>query len=278
MIKKTEWIFFARPANRSYTGPSLARELAEHSVAVIVHQPISVIRNGGGYPSLSARVSKVKSSGYCIEYRPIHFPERAPWIGKFLKRYNARKMAIEVDKLLAPFSSSRRIVCYDSPTQYPLVGTLGEDLSVYLAIDDRTVTVWGEPIAGEMEAERKLLQRVDQVVCVSAPLASTLRARAGGRDDPKIDVLTNGYDDQIFDPLRVWEAPAELAAVPRPRILVSGHVSERIDWDGSQRGGSVATELVMGLPGAGRCRYGPADSIDLRKYRESCFPFRASPS
>jgi hypothetical protein len=37
------------------------------------------------------------------------------------------------------------------------VGRFGEKISVYVAVDDRTVTVTGEPIKGGIEAEKTLL-------------------------------------------------------------------------------------------------------------------------
>jgi glycosyltransferase involved in cell wall biosynthesis len=228
----TQWIFFASQANRSYPIPSLARELAQISTVIMVRRPISFLQSRGRHLRFRDRFSLPNSEQGYSEYFPIHFPQRLPWIGTALKFYGNRKLATELDRILKTPSSTIRIACYDSPTQHSLVGTLKEDLSVYLAIDDRTVTVWGKPIPGELEAERKLLERVDHVVCVSQPLANTLRLRAGAREDLKIHVLSNGYDNRLFSPELNWNEPAELSTLPRPRILVTGHVSERIDWDG----------------------------------------------
>jgi UDP-galactopyranose mutase len=47
-----------------------------------------------------------------------------------------------------------------------------------------------------------------------------------------VHVLPNGYDERLFDPERKLPEPALFADIPRPRIIVTGHVSERIDWDG----------------------------------------------
>jgi len=224
-------VFFANNAKPSFTQRALAYRLAEQFPVVVVTRGLSLLRERKR-PSLVERIGTRTDLPYLREYTPIHYPERLPLLGRWLKAYGQKLLHSELDRVLAPFSLARRIVCYDSPSQYPLVGTLGEDLSVYLAIDDRTVTVWGEPIPGEQEAEQELLARVDRVVCVSEPLAATLRARASGKRDLPIDVLTNGYDERLFDPHREWDEPVGLAKVPRPRILVTGHVSERIDWDG----------------------------------------------
>jgi glycosyltransferase involved in cell wall biosynthesis len=105
-------------------------------------------------------------------------------------------------------------------------------VSIYLAIDDRTRTTWGEPISGELEAEVRLLSKVDRVVCVSETLAEVLRSRVpNGRTLP-IHVLPNGYNERLFNPNLDRYEPDALNRIPRPRILVAGHISERIDWEG----------------------------------------------
>jgi glycosyltransferase involved in cell wall biosynthesis len=136
----------------------------------------------------------------------------------------------EIDRLLPP--GRRRIVCYDSPTQDYLVKRFGEERSIYLAIDDLTITVTGESIEGELDAERRLLSKVDLVICVSDVLAQRLRERSPSSEKPPILVLPNGYDERIFDSNGNYPEPNVLRRIPRPRILVAGHISERIDWDG----------------------------------------------
>ncbi len=227
----TAWVFFATQAKPSSARRALAYRLAEISPVIVVHQPVSFLRSGGLVGTLASRTLQDISLCTCYEYLPIHYPERLPLLGKWIKELTARKLTSEIDTLLAPFQSLQRIVCYDSPGQYALVGRLKASLSVYLAIDDRTVTVKGEPIPGEVDKERKLLQRVDRVACVSDVLARTLRARTS-RSDLSIDVLSNGYDERLFNPEREWKEPEQLRQVRRPRILVPGHVSERIDWEG----------------------------------------------
>jgi UDP-galactopyranose mutase len=112
------------------------------------------------------------------------------------------------------------------------VKRLREDVSIYLAIDDRTLTVTGLPVKGELKAEQKLLGKVDKLICVSESLADTLRSRAPSGHTLPIHVLPNGYDERLFDPEVECHEPAFLKNIPRPRLLVSGHISERIDWDG----------------------------------------------
>ncbi len=231
---------------------ALACRLAEESPIVVVTEPLSLVRERTR-PALANRIRTIASLPNLRELTPIHYPERIPICGPWLKQFGQRMLATELDQVLAPFGKARRIVCYDSPYQHGLVGTLGEHLSVYLAIDDRTVTVKGEPIAGEEANERDLLSKVDRVVCVSTPLAATIRARAPEGKVLPVDVVTNGYDEKLFDPYRYWQEPVALQDLPRPRILVTGHISERIDWDGIAR-------AAIARPGWSWAFVGPADA------------------
>jgi len=208
---------------------AIADRLAEREPVVIVEQPISLVRNQV-YLRLRDRVRNVDKKGRSCYYRPLHFPEKLPGMGKIFKALNEDLIQREIDKLLP--SQMDRIVCYDSPTQYRLVKKFRERLSVYLAVDDRTLTVWGYPISGEAEAESRLLGKVDRVICVSEQLAQTLKSRAPKGTNPSIMVLPNAYNERIFDPHKDYQAPTPLRNIPRARILISGHVSERIDWDG----------------------------------------------
>jgi hypothetical protein len=231
MNQDRQLVFFAKNMQPSFSGRALAGRLAEQFPVVVINHALSLLRKRKR-PSLVERIRTRTDLPYLREFTPIHYPERLPLLGGWLKAHNWRLLRSELGSVLAPFGPGRRVVCYESPTQYPLVGTLEEDISIYYAIDDRTLTVWGEPIAGEKEAERELLARVDRVVCVSEPLAASLRARAPAGRALRIDVMTNGYNERLFDPERAWEEPAGLANLRRPRILCTGHISERIDWNG----------------------------------------------
>ena len=226
-----QWVFFANNAKPSSMRRALAYNLAERQRVVIISEPLSALRQGRR-PALAERLTKQADRPCLREYTPVHFPERLPLVGHWMKRYGQQMLRRELDRVLAAFGPGRRVVCYDSPGQYPLVGTLGEDRGIYLAIDDRTITVEGEAIEGEAAAERELLRRVDRVICVSEPLAATLRFRAPATRHLPIEVLSNGFDERLFDPERAGAEPQGLTGVPRPRLLVAGHVSERIDWVG----------------------------------------------
>jgi glycosyltransferase involved in cell wall biosynthesis len=227
--KKVSWICFAFNAKPTSMRRAIAERLAENEPVVIVNRPVSVLREHL-VPPLKARCNRLPGGEGCWDYRPLHYTERLPGIGRVLKLLNRRNIQRELNQLLK--ANAKRIACYDSPTQEHLVGKLGESLSVYTAIDDLTITVTGSPIRGELEAEKHLLGRVDLVICVSEMLAQRLRERSPSPEKPPIHVLPNGYDERIFNPKGNYPELNALRRIPRPRILVAGHVSERIDWDG----------------------------------------------
>jgi glycosyltransferase involved in cell wall biosynthesis len=226
------WVFFAANAKPTSMRRAIGERLAEKNPVVIVDQPVSVLRDHKVL-ALEKRSEPVLGSKGGWRYRPMHYPERVPGVGKISHLINRLLLQREIDRLLP--RDRKRIVCYDSPTQDHLVGKLKEDLTIYFPIDDKTITLWGEPISGELQAEKRLLGKVEKVVCVSKVLSESLRSRVPwGRTIP-IYVLPNGYDERTFNPEREYPEPPAIREISRPRILVAGHVSERIDWEGIQR-------------------------------------------
>ena len=223
------WIFFGAGAKDTSIRRAVPERLARIEKVIIVGKPVSIFRDRK-VPSLRARCHRLQGEERCWEYRPLHYPERILGIGRVLKSLNRRQIQHELSQLLLP--NAKRIVCYDSPMQDHLVGKLGEDLSIYLAIDDLTLTVTGESIEGELGAEQHLLSKVNLVICVSDVLAKRLRERSPSLEKPAIHVLPNGYDERIFGSNGNYTEPNALRMIPRPRILVAGHISDRIDWDG----------------------------------------------
>jgi hypothetical protein len=245
---RVSWVFFARGAKLSCLRRSVAERVGMADPVVIVEQPISALQQ----PLAAQFQGRYRSAdGGATNYWPFHTPEQIPCLRKHLRHFNQHRLRSEIKYLLA---GSPTVVCFDSPTQYDLVGTFQEKLSVYVAIDDLTVTVWGEPISGELDAEQKLLAEVDLVICVSEPLARVLRERSPSPEKPPIHVLTNGYKEGLFDPRRDWPEPDRLRHLLKPRILVSGHVSNRIDWDGIEG----AASLGLNGPGYSSDRQIPA--------------------
>ncbi len=227
--RSASWLVFASDRHPTSLRSVLGERLAESDPVVMIRPAVSVLRTRS-IPSLERRASRIArtEAGWC--YYPLHFPERMPGLSRSLKALNRLLLRSELNRFIS--KGAVRIICYDSPTLYHLVKKLDEHLSIYLAIDDRTRTVWGEPISGELEAEKILLGKVDMVICISEFLAETLKARMpAGRNIP-FHILSNGYNERLFDPVKNYEKPGILTDIAKPVILVAGHISERIDWDG----------------------------------------------
>ena len=222
------WIFFA-DMQKPHVQWALAKQMARSEKVIVVRHAVSVRRNRC-IPPFTERVERVEGFSSCWNYRPLHFPERLPGLGRFLRRMNRRLMRKELDRLSPP--PEKRIVCYDLPTEGDWVGKLGEELSLYLATDDLTITVWGDPLPGQLDAEKRLLAKIDGIFCVSQVLIEVLRARLSPDRPVPIHILPNGYDESLFNPEQKHSEPAVLRPIPRPRILVAGYISERIDWEG----------------------------------------------
>jgi glycosyltransferase involved in cell wall biosynthesis len=252
------WVFFAVDAKPTSMRRAIAERLAQKEQVIIVDRAVSVSQERA-IPSLRARALPLQGKKSIIHYWPLHFPEKLPGVGRIFKALNEKLIQREIDQLLPP--QLDRIVCYDSPTQYCVVKKIGEKQSVYLVVDDRTLTVWGDPIPGEIEAEKRLLAKVDKVICVSETLADILRSRIPERKNFPLHVLPNGYDERIFDPHKDYQEPTPLRDVPRPRILIAGHLSERIDWDG-------ITDASRLRPGWTWVFLGPADNGTGKKIKD----------
>lgn len=113
------------------------------------------------------------------------------------------------------------------PNVADYVGTLGEELSVYYCVDewslfgylDRDQTV---------AAERALLAKVDAVFAINGPLADAKRAL-----NPCTFVSPHGVDHALFARALddATSIPADLAALPRPRIGFYGTLRDWVDLE-----------------------------------------------
>jgi len=225
--EKWPWVIFSPNRKPNDFGHSIAKMVGQYSPVIIVDEFISARRKPWRWP-LCVRAHSVPEISHGLAYAIWHTPERMDRISAALCRLNVRRIAKDLDRLLP---NQERLIIYDRPSQEPLVGMLRERLRIYLAVDDLTVTVEGKTLWEDLEAEKRLLSKVDIAVCVSEVLGQRLRERSQPRRTA-VHVLSNGYDAQIFDPKRDSPEPGALSNVSRPRILVAGHISERIDWKG----------------------------------------------
>ena len=113
------------------------------------------------------------------------------------------------------------------PNTADYVGTLGEDLAVYYCVDEWSMFSYLDR-AETVAAERRLLERVDAVFAINHALADAKRAV-----NPATFVSPHGVDHAAFaralDP--ALAVPADLAALPAPRIGFYGTLRDWVDFE-----------------------------------------------
>ena len=113
------------------------------------------------------------------------------------------------------------------PNVADYVGTMGEELAVYYCVDEWSMFSYFDRDA-TVAAERRLLDRVDAVFAINHALADAKRAAC-----PDTFVSPHGVDHAVFaralDP--ATEVPADLAAIPGPRIGFYGTLREWVDLE-----------------------------------------------
>jgi glycosyltransferase involved in cell wall biosynthesis len=113
------------------------------------------------------------------------------------------------------------------PNTADYVGSLGEQLAVYYCVDEWSMFSYLDR-AQTQAAERKLLERVDAVFAINHALADAKRAI-----NQQTFVSPHGVDHKVFaralDPEVV--VPADLAALPGPRIGFYGTLRDWVDFE-----------------------------------------------
>lgn len=113
------------------------------------------------------------------------------------------------------------------PSTADYVGALGEDLAVYYCVDEWSMFSYLDR-AQTAAAERRLLERVDAVFAINHALAEAKRAT-----NRATFVSPHGVDHALFaralDP--GLAVPADLAALPGPRIGFYGTLRDWVDFE-----------------------------------------------
>jgi glycosyltransferase involved in cell wall biosynthesis len=113
------------------------------------------------------------------------------------------------------------------PSTADYVGTLGEELSVYYCVDEWSLFSYLDREA-TVAAEQKLLERVDATFAINDALAEVKRARC-----EQTFVSPHGVDHALFaralEPSTI--VPADLAAIPQPRIGFYGTLRDWVDFE-----------------------------------------------
>jgi glycosyltransferase involved in cell wall biosynthesis len=111
------------------------------------------------------------------------------------------------------------------PTFAPLLDALRPDRVVYHAYDlFRMTPNWSSV---EEANESRLLAAADLVLASSREIAADLLRRSG----KPVQFLPNGVDYDLFADAARHAEPAEIAAIPRPRIGYIGKISVKFDFD-----------------------------------------------
>jgi glycosyltransferase involved in cell wall biosynthesis len=174
------------------------------------------------------------ASGWQVYHPPPYLPlvHRPAGIGKALLMARLRQAWRRLR-----VRGARRLVLYLWRPLFRDALALRHDLSVFHIDDDYS---FGEE-DGERDAiETALIRGVDQVIIHS----SGLMERKGSLN-PHTANIPNGVDYRAFAEPR--PEPADLAAIPRPRIGYAGWLKRQLDWPllGALAAGSPELSLVL---------------------------------
>lgn len=114
------------------------------------------------------------------------------------------------------------------PDQADAIGQFGEKMCVYQIVDDYAGYggLTPERRAALLERERRLIERVD-VVFVTSP--ALLESK--GRYNPRTYLVPNAVDCEAFaQALEDPSLPADLGALPRPRVGYVGALNDKVDY------------------------------------------------
>jgi glycosyltransferase involved in cell wall biosynthesis len=137
-----------------------------------------------------------------------------------LRRATAAARLKRARAVLERAGCSRVVLYVWLPDYAEALDLVDHDVSVYHIVDEYSFSDVETPLSG---AERRLIERADQVI-VHSP---ALREKKGGIN-PHTAYVTNGVDFASF--AAASAEPADLAAVPHPRVGYIGRLKSQLDW------------------------------------------------
>ncbi|HEU4364542.1 MAG TPA: glycosyltransferase [Candidatus Krumholzibacteria bacterium] len=151
--------------------------------------------------------------------------DHEPWLPKFyrpaaLARAAERERLAHARRMLEEAGCRRVILYIWQPKFAAALDLVPYDVSCYHIVDEYSFSDVEQPLS---PVERRLIERADQVI-VHSP---ALREKKGGLNS-NTAYVTNGVDYAAFAAAR--PEPADLAAVPRPRIGYVGRIKSQMDW------------------------------------------------
>jgi len=151
--------------------------------------------------------------------------EHEPWLPKFYKpraldRATEQARLVRSRRLLERAGCSRMVLYAWRPEFVDALDMVPHDLSCYHIADEYSFANVEHPIPDD---ERELIERVDQVFVHSPALMEKK-----GHINPHTAYVTNGVDYASF--AADHGEPADMAAIPHPRIGYVGRIKSQIDW------------------------------------------------
>jgi glycosyltransferase involved in cell wall biosynthesis len=169
--------------------------------------------------SLGGTTRPLPTPAFSLYDPEIWLPQiwRYDWLGKWLIGTRVRRARA----LLARAGCDRFVINLWSPSFERALATGGFDLSCYHVTDEYTFADDDPPLPA---GEARLLARVDHVFVVSPALLE----KKGGIN-AHTEFIPNGVDYEAH--ARETPEPADIAAIPHPRIGYTGWIKTQLDWD-----------------------------------------------
>jgi len=212
------------------------------------------IRPWGGRPRLRKALDNLHV------YTP---PLWAPISGREpLASLFARLRRRDLRAAMRRLGAGRPILWLVRPDQADVIGQFGEKACVYQIVDD--YAGYGglspERRTAFLERERRLIERADLVFVTSPALMESK-----GRHNPRTYLVPNAVDYEAFSrALEDPSLPADLEALPRPRVGYVGALNDKVDY-------ALLRDLARARPDWSVVLVGPwavredASSFDLRR-------------
>ena len=207
--------------NRHY----FLEELGRHERVLFASPPFHLARlierKGPLYPSGVRRINDG-----LVNYTPSKWlfeNHRSPWLNAKMKAARLRR----IEALMRRYGVTDPVLLIWHPHYRDMIGRFGERLVIYYAYDQYTGYTGGDAKASPAEIE--LMERADLVFALSRELAADKRRYLSEPD--KVVHLANAANYDMFSTSRAPETviPADLAALPAPRLGYIGTMNEKVN-------------------------------------------------
>ncbi len=221
-------------------------ETARRSKVLIVNSLGMRMPRPGATDAIGRRIlRKARSTAHLLKHPRADLPNLAVLSPVFVPaygdgrvaRWNAAAIAAQVRLACRHLGMPRPHCLVAVPTALPVVRRLQVADMTYLRVDRQSAVA---DVDHELirALEDSLFREADHVLYSNVGLMDEERDRHGGR---AIE-LAHGVDTASFDPSRGLDEPADLARVPRPRMIIVGAL------DGPYRNIDLLVRLARDMP------------------------------